>query len=530
MDKISREIKDFLFVGSGVSSLVALHNIDTKKYDCAVVSLGNGSSPFIHGISIPITKEDSIEKYYQEFLLSSHFQCDKELAKTLTYNSLNVVDFIKSIGLDFNKDKNGNYEVLKPLGMNYPRVVSIKNELGHIVQTKLKEDKVDEVEFISGKLIKIFKNGNVFASIIALNNKEIKIVYSKGILIASGGFSKLYSFSTNSFDLSGDALFASYDIGASLCDLEFVQFEPSVAVYPTPLVGKSVITTLFYSGATLENSLNERFMFNYSKDGERVNKDLMSKAIAKEIKEGRVSSHGGVYFNATGVDKDLLLTSYKSYYDRYKNVGIDISKEKMEIAPGAHTTLGGIKANKDCLSEVNGLFVCGEAMGGVHGANRMGGCAGLETFVFGDIAGKSINKFLTSNFKRIDKNDLNDIDIEVNKFINSLVVNDKDYSLFKKELGNILTNNFGVIRNKVEMLEGYKKALNMLNKLEKEEKSLSLVSLISNLSLALLMMQSALNREKSVGCHYIKNINEDDNEPRYQIVINKSYGIRKEQL
>lgn len=526
MDKFSSEVIDFLFIGSGVSSLRALYNVDTKKYKCKVVSKGNGSSPFIHGISIPITKEDSLEKYYEEFLLSSHYQCDKSLAKTLTYNSLKVVDFIKSIGFDFNKDKDGNYEVLKPLGMNYPRVMSIKNELGHIIQNYLKDIKKDEVEFINGKLIKLFKKDNVFASLIELNDKSLKIIYSKGILIASGGFSKLYSFSTNSVDLSGDALYQSYEIGASLCDLEFVQFEPSVAVYPTPLIGKSVITTLFYNGATLENKDNERFMKKYSSDEERVNKDAMSKAIAKEIKEGSATTHGGVYFNATGVNKDLLLTSYKSYYDRYLRVGIDISKEKMEIAPGAHTTLGGIKANEKCETSIEGLFTCGEAMGGVHGANRMGGCAGLETFVFGDIAGNSISSFL----EKENEIDISHIKKEVEAFIKELEIENNDYKDYYQKLGNILTNNFGVIRNKNEMELGLKEVENLISLANLNKNSTNKISLLSNLNLSRLMMISALNREKSVGCHYLEGINEDDNKEHYQIVINKNFFLRKENL
>lgn len=527
MDNFDSEIIDFLFIGSGIASLRALYNVDTKKFKCKVVSLGNGSSPFIHGISIPISKDDSFANYYDEFLISSHYQCDKSLAKTLIYNSLKVVDFIKSIGFDFNKDKNNNYEVLKPLGMKYPRVVSIKNELGHIIQQYLREIKRNDVEFINGKLIKIFKKDDVFASLIKINNEQIKVIYSKGIFIGSGGFSKLYKFSTNSFDLSADAIYQAYEIGASLCDLEFVQFEPSVATYPSQLIGKSVITTLFFNGATLENKDGERFMFKYFQDGERVNKDLMSKAIQKEINDGKSTAHNGVYFNATGVDKKLLLTSYKSYYDRYKNVGIDISKEKMEIAPGAHTTLGGIKADKECKTCVNGLFVAGEAMGGVHGANRMGGCAGLETFVFGDIAGKSISSYL-SNYQN--ELDISSIKKEVDSFIYELEIDDKDYKDSYRVLSEVLNEDFGVIRNIDKMKNGLKEIEKLISTINKNKQSINKISILSNLSLARLMMLSALNRKESVGCHYIEDNNENNNDLHYQIVINKNFNLRKENL
>ena len=154
------------------------------------------------------------------------------------------------------------------------------------------------------------------------------------------------------------------DAGAELTDMEFVQFEPSAAVWPLAIAGKSVITTLFYEGAVLRNGKGERFMFRYSDKGECADKDVLSFAIASEIAAGRGTEHGGVAFDASGVGRERLEEAYSAYVKRYRAVGMDIAEQAMEIAPAAHTSLGGVYARPDCSTSVEGLFVCGETLGG----------------------------------------------------------------------------------------------------------------------------------------------------------------------
>ena len=513
---------DLLVVGGGLTAFRALSNIDCKSNNVIMVSDGFGSSPFIHGISIPVDKSDSIEQFYEDLFVSSHFQCDKKLAHVLASSSLDVIDFVKKCGFDFNKNTNNEYELLKPLGMSHPRVLSIGNSLGKCLQDYLKEQIKDEINIIHGRIIKAFKKNGIFASVCYSNN-EIITIYSKCVLVASGGFSRLYSFNTNSCDISGDSIASFYNIGAEVVDMEFVQFEPSVAIYPKPLVGKSVITTMVFEGAELFNNKHERFMFKYDSNGEKVNKDIMSKAIVKEILDGNGNEHGGVYFDASKVDKNVLETKYFSYFERYKNVGIDISKTPMEIAPGAHTTLGGLKIDENCCTNIDGLFAAGEVTGGIHGANRLGGCAGLETVVFGDIAGKSINKYLHEHKKT---NFF--VNNEAVLFASNLKAFNNEHLEKRKILSNILSNCFGVIRNVEKMEEGYHQ-LQQLQKEFEEAMDIGSVRLSNDIEVALLLAKSALNRNESVGCHYIEN-SQHENVQKYQIVIDCYNGLRRNEL
>ena len=130
-------------------------------------------------------------------------------------------------------------------------------------------------------------------------------------------------------------------------------------------------------------------MFHYSDKGECADKDVLSFAIASEIAAGRGTEHGGVAFDASGVGRERLEEAYSAYVKRYRAVGMDIAEQAMEIAPAAHTSLGGVYARPDCSTRTEGLFVCGETLGGLHGANRIGGCAGAETVTFGAAVGES---------------------------------------------------------------------------------------------------------------------------------------------
>ena len=212
---------------------------------------------------------------------------------------------------------------------------------------------------------------------------------ANAVVLACGGYCGIYPVSTNKRDSGGDGVAMAYEAGAELCDMEFIQFEPSAAVWPRELVGTSVITTLLFEGAVLRNRDGERFMLRYGPEGDRVSKDVMSRRIVAEIARGKGTEHGGIYMDITGVDPARLASGYQMYVQRYRNVGIDITKEWIELAPAPHTALGGVRVDAQGHSTVQGLFACGEVMGGLHGANRIGGNAGLETLVFGRRAGRA---------------------------------------------------------------------------------------------------------------------------------------------
>ena len=311
--------------------------------------------------------------------------------------------------------------------------------------------------------------------------------------------------------------------------MEFIQFEPSAAVAPAALRGKSVITTMYFEGAVLKNAKGERFMLNYSEDAECVNKDVQARCIFREIAEGRGTKNGGVFFDATGVGREKLDSLYPSYVKRYADVGIDIATTPFEIAPAPHTSLGGVVINSDCsVKGLKGLYACGEAVGGIHGANRVGGNAGLEILVFGNIAGESACSYLAENAQNEYVPCMEQADAIVNREGIPPVPGRAD--AIRAELGTILSEDLNVLRNGAAI----EKAIEKLNALLSEVRGLTtaipfwgivkLLRLENDLIAALALAHSALLRNESCGCHVRTDCPDaDPASVKYRTVV--SYGV-----
>ena len=168
----------------------------------------------------------------------------------------------------------------------------------------------------------------------------------------------------------------AYRAGASLLDMEFVQFEPCRCIWPRKL---GISTTLLAKGGELRNCLGERFILKRYPGGEgTVAKDMLARLIALEIKAGNGSEHGGVYLDLRMLPEKVLKRDHSMYYERYLRAGIDLTAERIEVAPAAHTFMGGAD-NAGCGCGVPG-FLRWRSDGGIHGANRLGGQCGTEIY------------------------------------------------------------------------------------------------------------------------------------------------------
>jgi fumarate reductase (CoM/CoB) subunit A len=260
-----------------------------------------------------------------------------------------------------------------------------------------------------------------------------------------------------------------------------------------------MITTLFYEGAVMTDNKGERFMLKYGPEAECVNKDILSLAIEKEVLSGNASPHGGIWFDASGVDAKRLYEAYGPFVQRYKNVGIDLTKEPVELGNAAHTSLGGVKIDENCRSEIRGLYVAGEAAGNIHGANRIGGSAGSETMVFAQIAASAIQKDLKDlNSKRINYN----YPFKENRALGAEEIVD-----FRLKMQNILSEAAGVYRSG-EKLEKAVEELKQLIEIVrnsassgKNETDYQRIRLENDLLVAFSWIRAAEIRQDSCGCH-----------------------------
>lgn len=494
---------DILIIGGGLSAYCAAYEIiKTSSLTVDLLQWGGGASPYIHGFCLPCLPEDSEELFFKDSMESGYGQSRASLVRRLCKESLSLPAYFEELGVDIDRDENGP-RLIKSLGSSVARIAGIGNNTGPVMLSNLRKRLnasgryKEHRNFRALELLK--KSGAVVGARCYNKATDAFQSISAGVVIlATGGFGRLFPQSTNSPDMGGDGCAMACLAGGSITDMEFIQFEPSAAVWPEALIGKSIITTMFYEGAVLRGGDGKRFM------NEQVSKDLQAKAIAAQIRSGNATPHGGVWFDATEVPDSLWNTIYKPYLNRYLAHGIDMRAEPVEIAPAAHTTCGGVLIDENCRTGIPGLIACGEVTGGLHGANRLGGNAGLETMVFGRIAGLTA----VADHKEVAEPD------------ETIMPNSpKDVTSQRARLSQLLQQYLGVLRAGVELETGIAEIDTLLKQVENHQNCFEAHRLYNDLLTAKMAFMSALRRKGSVGCHCRQDCTPEE---QYRILIKNS--------
>jgi len=213
---------------------------------------------------------------------------------------------------------------------------------------------------------------------------------AKSIVIATGGIGKSWKITSNSWECTGDGMALAYEAGAELLDMEFVQFHPTGMVWPPGVRGILVTEAVRGEGGILRNKNGERFMERYDpKRLELSTRDIVARSIYTEVREGRGSPHGGAFLDISHKPAEYVKRKLPSMYHQFKELAdVDITKGPMEVGPTCHYVMGGIRVDAETgQSSIAGLFAAGEAAGGMHGANRLGGNSLSDLLVFGRRAG-----------------------------------------------------------------------------------------------------------------------------------------------
>ena len=274
-------------------------------------------------------------------------------------------------------------------------------------------------------LTRLIKDGERVVGAFGYYRESGKFVVFKAraVVFATGGWGKMYKFTSNSWEGTGDGLMMAYHAGAELLDMEMIQFHPTGMIWPPGMRGILVTEGVRGEGGFLKNNKGERFMFNpeytpalyqgqfaeEEKEGlrwledkknnrrppELLPRDVVARAIYREVEAGRGGEHGGVYLDVTHRGADYIKRKLPSMYEQFHALGgIDITKEPMEIYPTIHYTMGGVKVEPEtCATTVEGLFAAGEVAAGLHGANRLGGNSLSDIIVFGKRAGEGAAAF-----------------------------------------------------------------------------------------------------------------------------------------
>ena len=257
-------------------------------------------------------------------------------------------------------------------------------------------------------------------------------------------------------------------------------------------------------------------------------RDVVARSIYTEIIEGRGTENGGVYLDISHLDADVIEEKLETMVLQFKDVDVDITKEPMEVAPTAHHFMGGVKINENCESSIANLYAAGEASGGVHGANRLGGNALADTQVFGKIAGENAAEAA----KTVEFEENPEMFKAEEDRIKGLI---KDGSIkpqeLKKRIKKLMWEKVSIIRNEKNLNEALKELMEMeksLNDLKVEDKKQyntdlqTALEVINMVQIATLVVKSAILRRESRGAHFREDYPETKDEWKKSIVLNKN--------
>ena len=533
-------ITDILIIGGGgaaarcaiecnKSVIMAVKGLFGKS-GCTVMAEG--------GYNAVLNPNDDFEIHFNDTMKGGAYINNPKLVEILIRSSPEELKNLEKFGSIFDRNEDGTISQRPFGGQSFNRTCYSGDRTGHEIMAGLMEyiGKKDNIKIMEDTTaIKLIVKNNTCYGALFINNitGEIFPIYAKSTVLATGGAGQLYPITSNPIQKVGDGFALAYNEGTILEDMEMVQF------HPTGMVGTGILVTeaVRGEGGILYNKYKERFMKNY--DPERMElstRDVVAKAIFNEIQEGR-GIDGGVYLDVSHLNDKLIEEKLETMFRQFMDIGVDIRKEPMIIAPTAHHTMGGIKINENCETNINGLFACGEVAGGIHGANRLGGNALADTQVFGAIAGKSANNYAENGNKNTNLNKINDytkelinnIKNEINDLKNKDNTNNNTndmenvYNLINS-LKNTMWNFVSIVRTE----EGLNKALEEINDLKNKLNNIKLNGTVEILRyfdlknmivVSELIIKSALKRKESRGAHYRKDFPETVEEFKGNLVV-----------
>jgi fumarate reductase (CoM/CoB) subunit A len=395
-------------------------------------------------------------------------------------------------------------------GQRFPRTCYAGDRTGHEMMTTLVErlDATNVSTLQEYTVIDLLQDGGRVIGALALDDKgNLCCMTADATILATGGGTRVYDISTNSSSGTGDGFAIGYRAGAGLIDMEMVQFHPTGAVFPYDARGRLVTEAVRGEGGVLLNAGGERFMKNYDPARmELSTRDVVARAIATEILNGRGTRNGGVYLDVTHLPREQIETRLPVMLEQFLRFGVDIRTAPMEVAPTAHHVMGGLRITPECRTTLPGLFACGEVAGGVHGANRLGGNALADTQVFGKRAGEAAGK-TEKRQKKIDAGLVKRQQDRLDRFM----AGTKNPAQVRTMLQHAMWDGAGIFRNAHDLKRTLSTANILADKPIRAQtpRNLAECCITENMCLAAsLICRSALLREESRGAHVRTDVNQ----------------------
>ncbi len=498
---------DILIIGGGISGLTLAIKLAELSKDQKILIITKETLIDCNtynaqgGIACVWDKTDSFEKHIQDTVIAGDGLCDENVVKEIITQAPERINELIDLGVSFNRNENGQYDLGREGGHSQRRVLHVNDLTGEVIQNVL----IKNVKKLSN--IEIKENWcavNLYAQnfkcygayVLDQNNKEIHNIAAKAVILATGGAGKIYLYTTNPDVASGDGIAMAYRAGATIVNMEFIQFHPTCLYHP---YAKSFLIseTLRGEGAILRDVYGNEFMEKYHPLKELAPRDIVSRAIDAELKR---SGDDYVYLDiASYKDATFIKKKFPRIYENCLKFNIDITKEPIPIIPAAHYCCGGVMAKIDGTTDVNNLFVIGEsACTGFHGANRLASNSLLEGLVSAhecaNILKEKISKLKIKEFPEWEPGNA------VPSTEAVIITQNWD------EIRRFMWNYVGIVRTDKRLKRAKKRINLLLEEIEqyywdfKLEKNL--VELRNLATVAKIIIVSAISRKESRGIHY----------------------------
>jgi succinate dehydrogenase / fumarate reductase, flavoprotein subunit len=585
---------DVLIIGGGSAGLRAAIEAHDAGADVLISSKSKRGDPHttlarggINAALGTMDPEDSWMMHAADTLREGEFLADYERVEVLCKNAPDVIHELVSWGARFHKEKDGRLTQRFFGAHTYRRTVFYEDWTGQEIirvlmeQVNRRKIKIIDNVYITKLLLTSGSDGGDDDDLgrerpsseatetatkrigeqvvddeeegqnaikgafgVDLENKEFITFKCNSLVLAAGGYTRVYTVSSSRiFENYGEGIALAYEAGVDLVDMEMVQFHPTGMVWPEKALGTLATEAIRGEGGILLNSKGERFMKNY--DPERMElgpRDVVARATYNEIISGNGTEHGGVWLDVTHLRKEIIQERLTTMYEQFQRLdGIDISKEKMEVGPTAHYSMGGIVVDIKCRTKVKGLFAVGEVISQIHGANRLGGNSLLDTMVFGKIAGCEAAKLV----KRAKEGKINKTksSSQLNSNDNQKGSDDyyggiflvKEPIRFRNKIQELMNQNAGIIRERTRLQDGLGRILQLKDEFYSHTQNFNLkdfeiddndtsenivltFQVKSSLVACEAIIRSALMRQESRGAHYRSDFPNLDDE-RWKVNI-----------
>ena len=527
---------DVLIIGSGAAGLTLALKL-AKNADVVVLSKGpvnEGSTLYAQGgVAAVFDEEDSIDSHVNDTLIAGAGLCEEDAVRFTAENAKTCMEWLIEQGVDFDQENStsgeARYHLTREGGHSHRRILHAADATGYSIQTTLVErvkkhrrirlfERYNAIDLITDPVNSSAQTNAteakrcIGAYIWNRNSEKVESIQAKKIILATGGASKVYQYTSNPDIASGDGVAMAWRAGCRVANMEFNQFHPTCLFHPQ---ARTFLLTeaLRGEGAILRRPDGSRFMPEFDERAELAPRDVVARAIDYEMKRLGVDC---MYLDISHKSAEFIQQHFPNIYEKTKSLGIDMTSEPLPIVPAAHYTCGGVMIDKNGQTDIENLYAIGEvSYTGLHGANRLASNSLLECLVFAKSAADHITNTLNIKQKYI----------KLPTWDDSRVIDSDEEVIIQHnwhELRLFMWDYVGIVRT-TKRLE---RALHRVELLQREineyyqnfRVSNNLLELRNLVQVAELIIHSALQRKESRGLHYTLDYPELENKPKITIL------------